>query len=292
MDDSKHPRSRRFETTCWTEVLQASGRHGEIRITGPKTAPQDDSQQEDSQQNPSQSGPENSGFDDAGDADSGVARAALELLCERYWYPLYAYLRRTGQSPDDAQDSVQGFFADLLSRNGLVAADPARGRFRSFLLTACQNFVRNRHRSENTQRRGGNRQTFSLDIQLGEQRYSLEPSDTQTAGTLYRRRWAMQVIDAAIARVENVQVTAGRGERFAAIKPLLMPGPDAQSYETVAQRLGITTGAVKVAVHRLRGALAKAMREEIASTLDCSDPISSPQRIDEELNELMQALGE
>ncbi len=223
-----------------------------------------------------------------GDPQQG--REALEELCRRYWYPLYAFLRRSGHSAEQCQDFVQGFFADLLARGSLLAADPERGRFRTFLLSACQNFVRNQFRDQQTVRRGGATSTFSLSVHEGEDRYRNEPVDQWTAERLFERRWAMQIIDAGLARLRADQITRGRGERFDALRPLIVAAPGAPTQAEVAEQLGVSVGSVKVSVHRLRQQFGSRLREEIAATIDAKNAEEQQKRVDEELRELMLAL--
>lgn len=227
----------------------------------------------------------------------GGAADALEQLCRQYWYPLYAYLRRSGNDPQTAQDHVQSFFADLLSRRSLQHADPERGRFRSFLLTACRNHVANAQRAQRTLRRGGGRRMMSLDAVDGETRYAAERSDQWTAERLYERRWALAVIDAAFHRVRIDYEAKGRSERFNALRPLVAPSERTPALDDVAAKLGCSAGAVKVAAHRLRQQFAQALRDEVARTMDVAATDQSSGAgdlaevaIQQELNELMAAL--
>ena len=154
---------------------------------------------------------------------SGQAGDSLERLCRAYWYPLYAFLRRSGHDQNDAQDYVQSFFADLLSRHSLQAADPSRGRFRTFLLTACRNHVANLKRAERALVRGGGRRPISLETDTGESIYRREPTDDWSPEKLYERHWALAVIDAAIEQVRRQYADKGKSDRFEALCPLLAP---------------------------------------------------------------------
>lgn len=220
----------------------------------------------------------------------GPSRESLESLCRQYWYPLYAFLRRSGHGPDQAQDHVQSFFSDLLSRNSLAKADPSRGRFRTFLLTACKHHVSNRLRYEKSLRRGGTVSARSLETDDGEQRYSLEPADHWTPETLFDRRWALAVIDAAFHRVRDQYVAKGRAERFDQLRPLVAPSGQAPAHSSVAEALRCSPGAVKVAAHRLRQQFAAALRDEIANTLETESEYELEGAIEDELNQLMAAL--
>ncbi len=221
----------------------------------------------------------------------GGEQRSLEQLCRQYWYPLYAFLRRAGHDPESAEDHVQSFFADLLSRNSLRSADPARGRFRTFLLTACRNHVANRQRSLRSVRRGGGRVITSLDAADGEARYACEPTDDWTAEKLFQRQWALSVIDSAFSRVRAEYEAKGRSERFDALRPLVAPSGTPPSQAEVAQQLDCRVEAVKVAAYRLRQQFGDALREEIARTVDVDDDRDVAQAIEEELNLLLTALG-
>ena len=221
----------------------------------------------------------------------GDERESLEQLCRQYWYPLYAFLRRDGHDPETAQDHVQSFFADLLSRKSLQAADPSRGRFRTFLLTACRNHVANRQRSLRSVRRGGGRMISSLDGAEGEARYACDPAEDWTAEKLYERQWALSVIDAAFSRVRAEYEAKGRSERFDALRALVAPAGSPPSHAEVAEQLGCRTDAVKVAVYRLRQQFGDALREEIGRTVDVDDSREAGEAIEDELTLLLTALG-
>jgi RNA polymerase sigma-70 factor (ECF subfamily) len=227
----------------------------------------------------------------------GDAAEALEHLCGQYWYPLYAYLRSSGHDREAAQDHVQSFFADLLSRGTLQHADPQRGRFRTFLLTACRNHVVNRQRHQSAARRGGGRAVRSLDIAAGEVRYARERSHRWTAEKLFDRQWALTVIEAAFSRVRDAYQAKGRTERFDALRPLIAPAGAPPSQAEVAEQLGCSEGAVRIAAHRLRQQFSDALREEIAGTLELDPNNVGPQSeaeraIDDELKELLAALSD
>src|SRR3954464_12732041 len=145
----------------------------------------------------------------AGRGDSTRARAALEKLCRNYWYPLYAFVRRLGHGAHDAEDLVQGFFAVCLEKNYLIAADQAKGRFRSFLLVALKRFLANEWDKARAQKRGGAQPLISLDSLTAEQRYALEPADRFTADKLFERRWSLTLLDQVVARLQEEQRAAG-----------------------------------------------------------------------------------
>ena len=212
------------------------------------------------------------------------AQAALAALCETYWYPLYAYVRRLGYQAEDAQDLVQGFFAALLEKHYVKAAERERGRFRSFLLTALKRFLLKQRERAHTQKRGGTARPVSLDFESGEGRYSLEPSHDVTPEAIYQRRWALTVLDRAIVRLRQTCVDAGKVESFECLKTFLTGETCAPPYEQVARDLAISEGAVKVAVHRLRRRYRDLLRSEIART------VADPQDVEEELRYLLAVL--
>ncbi len=221
---------------------------------------------------------------------SGEERESLQHLCEAYWYPLYAYLRRSGHGPDQAQDYVQSFFVDLLSRNSLQAADPQRGRFRSFLLTACRNHVSNLQRADRAIVRGGGLRRVPMQTATGEQLYAAELVEKWTPQKLYDRRWALAVIDRALARVRGAYQDKGRADRFDALCPLIAPSATPPTHAELAKQLQCSVGSIKVAAHRLRQQFSAALREEIAATVDIEAGQSEVNAIDDELRILLQAL--
>jgi RNA polymerase sigma-70 factor (ECF subfamily) len=214
-----------------------------------------------------------------------AARAALAALCETYWYPTYAFLRRRGCPREEAEDVTQAFFARLLERGWVRSADRDRGRFRTFLLTALTRFLAKERDKERTRKRGGDRTKLSLDFEAGETRYRLEPADEQTPDRLFERRWALTVLDRVLARLEQEHADdPSRAAKFAALKPL-MTASDAP-YATVAETLGMSEGAVKVAVHRLRKRYKELLRDEVAQT------VSDSAAVEQELRDLRMALRE
>lgn len=222
----------------------------------------------------------------AGREDS-AARTALASLCETYWYPLYAFLRRRGCSREEAEDVTQAFFARLLERGWVRSADRDRGRFRTFLLTALSRFLGKERDKERATKRGGNRVRLSLDFEAGEHRYQLEPVEEQTPDRLFERRWAMTVLDRVLIRLEDEHADdPARAAKFAALKPLMTAATDAAPYATVAATLGMTEAAVKVAVHRLRKRYKELLHDEVSQT------VSDPAAIEQELADLRSALRE
>jgi RNA polymerase sigma-70 factor (ECF subfamily) len=220
----------------------------------------------------------------AGKRPAPDAQKALATLCRTYWYPLYAYVRRQGHQPDDAQDLTQEFFARLLEKHYLQAADPERGRFRSFLLTAFKRFLSKERDRKTTKRRGGGMKRLSLDFESGECRYRLEPAHEVTAERIYERRWALTLLERVFARLQDELDQAGKQKEFHCLKVYLTGETDTPSHQEAAAELAMTEGAVKVAVHRLRRRYRNLVREEIAQT------VASPEEVDEELRHLFAAL--
>jgi RNA polymerase sigma-70 factor (ECF subfamily) len=213
----------------------------------------------------------------AGRSDSTRAMAAMENLCKAYWYPLYAFVRRLGKNPQDAEDLVQSFFTQCLSKNYLHAANESKGRFRSFLLVALKRFLANEWDKGRARKRGGGENLVALDALTAEQRYALEPADVQSADKLYERRWALTLLEKVLSRLETEQRTAGNGRAFAELKPFLTGG-GGDSYAEIAARLSMTEAAVKVAIHRLRKRYRAILEEEIANTVSSMDEVMEERR--------------
>lgn len=207
--------------------------------------------------------------------------SALAALCRDYWYPLYAFARRRGCSPPDAQDLTQAFFADLLGRHA-TTADPARGRFRSYLLGALKHFLANDWHRASTQKRGGGQVLVEWDALDAESRYAIEPADQASAETLYDRRWALGLLDRAMARLRTEFEARGDLRTFDLLKGTLNGAepPRAQ----LATDLGMSEGALKVAVHRLRQRYRDTVRDEVAQT------VNSPAEVADEMRHLLAVL--
>jgi len=220
----------------------------------------------------------------AGSDASTEARAALTKLCETYWTPLYWFARRQSQRPDEAQDLTQGFLTEFIEKYRVRAANPQRGRFRSFLLASFKNFILNDAQARRAGKRGGGVPILSLEFDTAEGRYVLEPTDTRTPEAIFDRQWAMTVLDLGIRRLAREAGHEGRGLEFELMKPSLLGESTEGGYAAIARALGITEGAVKVAVHRLRRRFREMVREEIAQT------VADEQEIDEEVQYLLTAL--
>jgi RNA polymerase sigma factor (sigma-70 family) len=221
----------------------------------------------------------------AGRGASADAQEALAALCKTYWYPLYAYMRRQGHQPDDAQDLTQGFFARLLEMHYLQSADPERGRFRSFLLTAFKRFLSKEREREKAKKRGGGRKLLPLDFEEGERRYKLEPAHEDTAERIYEQRWALTLLDRVFARLRDEFDQAGKQREFTCLKVYLTGEAGTPRYQESAADLEMTEGAVKVAVHRLRRRYRALVQEEVTQT------VARPEDVDEELRHLFTALS-
>jgi len=220
----------------------------------------------------------------AGDDSGGDTQRALELLCRCYWYPIYAYVRRLGHSPHDAQDLTQSFFAYLLEKRLIAKAQPEFGRFRSFLLGSLKNFMANEWRRQNALKRGAG-QTISIDPQDAEDRYAVEVAGGANPQMLYDRAWAVAVLDGAIAMVEAEYSAAGKKDLFEALLPSLQGDRPHVTYAELGAQLAMSENAVKVAVHRLRGRYRELLRAAVANT------VADPLEVDGELRYLMQVLS-
>jgi RNA polymerase sigma-70 factor (ECF subfamily) len=221
----------------------------------------------------------------AGRADSPRAAAALETLCRVYWPPLYAFIRRRGHSPEEAQDLTQEFFARLLKRNDLATTSPEKGRFRSFLLAVLKNFLINEWHRQQCQRRGGGQVTISLDAESVEARYAIELVETATPESVFERHWAFTVLAQTMKRLREEYANAGKSDLFELLKETLSGQKRTTPRAELAARCGISVGAVDVAVHRLRRRYGELLREEIAHT------VSQPGEVEEEIRHLKAVLG-
>jgi RNA polymerase sigma-70 factor (ECF subfamily) len=212
--------------------------------------------------------------------------ASLEALCRQYWFPAYAVARRGGHDVESAKDLTQAFFAKLLEKRWLVTADPAKGRFRTFLITALKRFMVNEWHRENAAKRGGGREMIPLDTSVAESLYAREDRRALAPDALFDRHWALALLDAAMLRLENEYREGGREEEFAELKPCLTAGRGETDYEQLARVLSRSEGAVRVAVHRLRKRYRAVFREEIARTVDNENDV------EDEMRELLRALSD
>ncbi len=217
--------------------------------------------------------------------DSVHSQQALARLCETYWYPVYAFVRRAGCRPEEAEDLTQEFFARLLEKHWLGDASRERGKFRSFLLASVRHFLANEWDRSQSLKRGGDRTILSLDFVTAEGRYSLDPSHEVTPETLFERQWATALLAQVLARLRDEFASQGQEGQFERLKLFLTGSQERGSYNQLAGELNMGEGALKVAVHRLRRRYGELLREEIASTL------ASNAEIEEEIRYLVTVVG-
>jgi RNA polymerase sigma-70 factor (ECF subfamily) len=213
------------------------------------------------------------------------AREALAVLCRTYWYPLYVFIRRRGHGAEAAQDLTQEFFARLLEKDFLDGVEQAKGKFRTYLLACCRHFLANERDRAQAQKCGAGRQLLSLDFAAAEKRYRLEPAHIDTPEKLFERRWALLLLDTVLARLRDEMVQGRKQELFEALKGFLTGEDRATPYRQAAAQLGMTEGAIKVAVHRLRQRYRELLEEEIGRTLN------EPELVAEEIRNLFAALA-
>ena len=217
--------------------------------------------------------------------ETQAAAPALAELCRLYWPPLYAYARRSGHPTHAAEDVTQAFFARLLARDGLANVAPQKGRFRSFMLAAFKHFLANERDKARAFKRGGGAIHIAIDADAAEALYACEPADLLTPDRLFDRQWALTVLDRVLARLRAEQGTPEAMHRFAALEPALAAESGAVGYAELAAGLGMTEGAVKVAVHRLRRRYRELLRADIADT------VADPSQVEEEIRSLIAALA-
>jgi len=220
----------------------------------------------------------------AADLAAPDARSALAELCSAYWYPIYAFVRRKGNDAEKSLDLTQSYFARLLEKGVLAAADRRKGRFRSFLRADCEHFLIDQHRREKALERGGGVSLIPIDAQNAEGRYLYEPADAMTPDRLFDRAWAVTLLGRVLDLLGAEYAESGRAEVFAQLKVVLTEGKGAIPAATLAERLGTTEGAVHGAVHRLKKRYRAILQEQIAATLD------DPAQIDEEIRDLFEAI--
>lgn len=222
----------------------------------------------------------------AGKCGSAEAEEALARLCSLYWYPVFAFIRRRGHSFEEAQDLTQSFFARIIEKQDLAAADRDRGRFRTFLLSACQHFLLNERDRSLAQKRGGGLTPISIDLAVAEGRYQSSLGRAETPEQLYDRQWCLALLDSVLDTIEEKYRAAGNQALFNRLRVFLTMDDDTATHAEAAADLGMTPAAVKVAVHRLRRRYRDALRRRIAETVD------SDAAIDDELRHLMRIVSE
>jgi RNA polymerase sigma-70 factor (ECF subfamily) len=222
------------------------------------------------------------------DASPEHSHAALEELCRQYWFPLYAFARRRGHSPADAEDLTQSFFAELLTARLFDVADPAQGRLRTFLLTAFQRRLADQYRREHAQKRGGGQQIVFIDMDAAEERLRVELASNETPESAYEVRWAVALLDSAMSLLEKEYVAADKPTHFEVLRPFLTAAQThAEGYEELARKLNVTKIAARQAVHRMRERFRQILRDCVIDTL--REP--TPAAVDEELTALKLALA-
>ncbi|MFO0893222.1 MAG: sigma-70 family RNA polymerase sigma factor [Isosphaeraceae bacterium] len=220
----------------------------------------------------------------AGREENPRTREALNTLCERYWYPIYAFIRRKGNDPEQALDLTQQYFFQLLNKGALARVDPTRGRFRSFLRKDCDNFLRDDHRRKTARMRHPGTSILSIDAATAEGRYLVEPAHDETAEVIFERNWARTLLERVLDSLRQKYGKSGESLRFEHLRMVLLEPGHEVPYAEIARRLDTTEQAVATAVHRLRRRYREALREEIAAT------VADPSEIDDEIRELFRAL--
>lgn len=222
----------------------------------------------------------------AGEVDSSRSREALAALCETYWYPLYAFIRRQGCTAEEAGDLAQGYFLQLLEKGFLRTVRPEAGRFRSFLLASLKHFLSNERDRERALKRGGGKAPIRLELDTAEGRYRMDPADSAlTPDRLFERQWAMTVLERSMSRLREESIRSGETVRFDLLKPYLTGEEPAVPYRQMAAELGLRESGVKAAVHRMRKQFGRVLREVIAQT------VANPADIDDEIRYMLSSLG-
>jgi RNA polymerase sigma factor (sigma-70 family) len=221
----------------------------------------------------------------AGQREDRDADAALAVLCQRYWFPLYAYVRRHVADAHEAQDLTQEFFARLLEKHYLASADPQRGKFRCFLLTTLKHFLTNEWKRDHAQKRGGALRLARLDFEAGESRLSLQPVDEMTPERIFERQWVLTLLDLVMRRLETEYRSSGRGDQFERLKDAVTGQPDRLPYAVLGANLGISEEAARQAAGRLRKRYRELLREEVLQTVAGSGDV------DDEIRSLFELLG-
>jgi RNA polymerase sigma factor (sigma-70 family) len=221
----------------------------------------------------------------AGQSSAPTAQAALERLCRTYWFPLYAFARRQGNSPEDSQDLTQEFFARLLEKNYIAKADPDRGKFRTFLLRSLRNFLINEWKRVGRLKRGGGLEIVSIDTNAAEDRYAVDARDEFNPDAEYETRWAVTLIEQVLTTLRQEFNAADKGQLFEELKGFIWGDKSTASYAEIASQLNLSEGTVKVTVHRLRQRFRELLRAEVAHT------VLRPEDIDSELRYLISVAG-
>jgi RNA polymerase sigma-70 factor (ECF subfamily) len=221
----------------------------------------------------------------AGEEGSEQAAAALARLCQTYWFPVYAFIRKRGHSPEQAQDFTQDFFAGFLQKNYVARAARERGRFRVFLMSSVENFLHNQHDRAQAQKRGGGQALLSLNYQDAEQRYQIEPLEESDPATIFEQQWAATLLETILNRLREEFSAEGRAGVFDDLQGHLWGDGDSIPYALLAQKSGLTEGNLKTIAHRLRQRYRALLREEIAQT------VAKPGEVDDEIRHLMRIVS-
>ncbi len=217
--------------------------------------------------------------------DERTGNEALSQLCQTYWFPLYAYARRRGKSPEDAADLTQGFFERLLEKRFLDSVDPEKGRFRSFLLVAMRRHMGDVYDRNTAVKRGGKETILSLDMEDAEGRYGLEPAVDETPETLFERHWALLLLDKVLRQLQTEFIEAGKGAQFNKLKSFLTGEAERHAYRAIAQELETTDTSLRMMVSRMRQRYRELFRQEVANT------VHDEKEIEAELQHLFAALS-
>lgn len=212
---------------------------------------------------------------------STESRQALDALCKTYWYPLYAFVRHQGHDPEESRDLTQAYFTELLEKDYLKDVDPSVGRFRAFLKVSVKHFLSKEREKARALKRGGQAKVFSLDGEVAEGRYRYEPVERLTPEEIFERRWALTILERALAKLREELTRSGKEEEFESLKGFLTGEEPRVPYRELASKLGTSEGTVKAAVHRLRQRFGKLLRDEIAET------VARPEEVDEEVRYLL-----
>lgn len=221
----------------------------------------------------------------AGSENTHDAMTSMEELCRTYWYPLYAFIRRTGVTPEDAQDFAQGFFATFIEKGWLADVDQTKGKFRSFLRAAVKNYMSNQRAKQRATKRGGKVNFLSIDYEYAENKYQLDPGHELSPDRIYDQAWTYALLNSVIEQLRKEYVSKNKEELFDALKGRLTTSGKQALYSEIAERLNLPEGTVKVSVHRLKARYRDLIRTAVASTL------LDPNEIDSEMGELFAALS-
>jgi len=224
----------------------------------------------------------------AGEEGSEQAAAALSRLCQTYWFPVYAFIRKKGYSPEQAQDFTQEFFAGFLAKNYVARAARDRGRFRVFLMSSVENFLHNKHDKAHAQKRGGGRQVLSLDLDYNdaEERYRIEPVEESDPAAIFEQQWVATLLETIFNRLREEFGAEGRAGLFQHLQGHLWGDIESIPYAQLAQKTGLTEGNVKTIAYRFRERYRGLLRDEIANT------VATPGEVDDEIRHLMRIVSQ